>query len=201
MKQILLALALIFIAAVPATAQKPPKTGEFVQDPVTFAGLLEEAGLEYEIPAGFVEVPVEFNEVLPYQYRVRSTDGTVEIRYTIFPLNRVEIDYDDPHSSAPEPDHLFTLLFPGILTEISGWGHYKSKDYPASEALRLFNADWAAVAVMQVIPEYSPDYRQALVVAMHRNGHADAYQIFLGNDLKHLGVVAARVEASLRFKQ
>ncbi|WP_457630011.1 hypothetical protein [Oceanithermus sp.] len=191
---LLLVLLLGFTAAQSQQADKP-------RGPVTFAELLEEAGMEYEIPAGFEEAPVEYNEVLPYQYRVRSTDGTVEIRYTIFPLDRVEIDYDDPHSSAPEPDHLFTLLFPGILTELSGWGHYKSKDYPPDEALRLFRADWAAVAVMEVIPEYSPDFRQALVVAMHRNGHADAYQIFLGNDLKHLGVVAARVEASLRFKE
>jgi hypothetical protein len=70
----------------------------------------------YELPEGYAPAPVEFNEVLPYQYRVVSHDGQVEIRYVVFPLDRVEIDYDDPHSSAPEPDHLFTLLFPGILT-------------------------------------------------------------------------------------
>jgi len=191
----LFALALAFTLAFAQTQPVPEaKT-------VTFAELLEEAGLEYSLPAGFKEVPVEYNEVLPYQYRVRSNDGSVEIRYTIFPLSRVEIDYDDPHSSAPEPDHLFTLLFPGILTEISGWGHYKSKDYPPDEAIRLFNADWAAVAALEVIPEYSPEFRKALVVAIHRNGRADAYQIYLGNDLKRLGEVAAKVEASLRFKK
>jgi len=186
---------LLLMSAFAQSQQDAPKK------PLTFADLLEEAGMEYTLPAGFKEAPVVYNEVLPYQYRVVSDDGTVEIRYTIFPLDRVEIDYDDPHSSAPEPDHLFTLLFPGILTEISGWGHYKSKDYPPDEALRLFNADWAAVAVMEVIPEYSPDFRQALVVAMHRNGHADAYQIFLGNDRKHLGEVAIRVQSALRFKK
>jgi len=193
-----LALALL-LAFMPVMAQS--QEADAPKGPVTFAELLEEAGMEYTLPPGFEEAPVEYNEILPYQYRVRSTDGTVEIRYTIFPLNRVEIEYDDPHSSAPEPDHLFTLLFPGILTEISGWGHYKSKDYPPDEALRLFRADWAAVAALEVIPEYSPEYRQALVVAMHRNGYADAYQVYLGNDLKHIGAVAARVQASLRFKK
>jgi len=194
-------LVTVLLVALSVTAAAQSQQDKSASQPLTFAELLEEAGMEYTLPPGFEEVPVEYNEVLPYQYRVRSSDGTVEIRYTIFPLNRVEIDYDDPHSSAPEPDHLFTLLFPGILTEISGWGHYKSKDYPPDEALRLFRADWAAVAALEVIPEYSPDYRQALVVAMHRNGHADAYQIFLGNDLKHLGAVAAKVEDSLRFKK
>jgi len=189
---------LITLLTVTVVAQKKV---DAAKGPVTFEDLLTEAGLEYTLPAGFEPVPVEYNDVLPYQYRVRSTDGTVEIRYTIFPLDRVEIDYDDPHSSAPEPDHLFTLLFPGIITAVSGWGHYKSKDYPPDEALRLFRADWAGVAVLKPTPEYSPDYHQALIVAMHRNGHADVYQIFLGNDLKHIGEVAERVEASLRFKK
>ncbi|ADR36090.1 hypothetical protein Ocepr_0632 [Oceanithermus profundus DSM 14977] len=169
--------------------------------PRGFGELLEEAGMAYELPAGYAPAPVEFNPVLPYQYRVVSTDGQVEIRYVVFPLDRVEIDYDDPHASAPEPDHLFTLLFPGILTEISGWGRYKSREYPEDEALRLFRADWAAVAVLEVIPEYSPERRQALVVALHRNGHADAYQIFLGRDVKRLGEEAKRVQAALRFRE
>ena len=113
--------------------------------PHNFVELLDEAGMVFELPQGYAPLPVEFNEVLPYQYRIVSNDGMVEVRYVIFPLGRVEIDYQDPHSSAPEPDHLFTLLFPGILTEISGWGRYKSKEYPEDEALRLFRADWAAV--------------------------------------------------------
>ena len=166
-----------------------------------FAELLDEAGMVYQQPPGYAPAPVEFNPVLPYQHRVVSDDGQVEIRYVVLPLDRVEIDYDDPHSSAPEPDHLFTLLFPGILTEISGWGRYKSREYPEDEALRLFRADWAAVAVLEVTPEYSPERRQALVVALHRNGHADAYQIFLGNDVKRLGEEAKRVQAALRFRE
>ena len=183
-------LILVF-ALLPALAQEPPTQA--------FEDLLAEAGMVFELPEGYRPAPVEYNEVLPYQYRVVSDDGEVEIRYVIFPLSRVEIDYEDPHSSAPEPDHLFTLLFPGILTEISGWGRYKSQEYPEDEALRLFQADWAAAAVLEVIPEYSPERRQALVVAMHRNGHADAYEIFLGNDLKRLGDAAKRVQGALRF--
>ena len=169
--------------------------------PHNFTELLDEVGMVFELPQGYAPLPVEFNEVLPYQYRIVSNDGMVEVRYVIFPLGRVEIDYQDPHSSAPEPDHLFTLLFPGILTEISGWGRYKSKEYPEDEALRLFRADWAAVAVLEVIPEFSSDRRQALVVALHRNGHADAYQIFLGNDRKKLGEEAKRIQTALRFKE
>ncbi len=178
-------------ALLPVLAQEPPTQA--------FEDLLAEAGMVFELPEGYRPAPVEYNEVLPYQYRIVSDDGEVEIRYVVFPLSRVEIDYEDPHSSAPEPDHLFTLLFPGILTEISGWGRYKSQEYPEDEALRLFKADWAAAAVLEVIPEYSPDRRQALVVAMHRNGHADAYEIFLGNDLKRLGDAAKRVQGALRF--
>jgi len=184
---------LLALAAALAYAEAPP--------PHDFADLLDEAGMIFELPAGYAPAPVVFNEVLPYQYRIVSDDGRVEIRYVVFPLDRMEIDYDDPHSSAPEPDHLFTLLFPGILTEISGWGRYRSEEYPEDEALRLFGADWAAVAVLEVIPEYSSERRQALVVALHRNGHADAYQIFLGDDVRRLGEEAKRAQMALRFKE
>ena len=189
-----LALALLALAWLGGALAAAPAAQDFAE-------LLDEAGMVYQQPPGYAPAPVEFNPVLPYQHRVVSDDGQVEIRYVVLPLDRVEIDYDDPHSSAPEPDHLFTLLFPGILTEISGWGRYKSREYPEDEALRLFRADWAAVAVLEVTPEYSPERRQALVVALHRNGHADAYQIFLGNDVKRLGEEAKRVQAALRFRE
>jgi len=189
-----LALALLALAWLGGALAAAPAAQDFAE-------LLDEAGMVYQLPPGYAPAPVEFNPVLPYQHRVVSDDGQVEIRYVVLPLDRVEIDYDDPHSSAPEPDHLFTLLFPGILTEISGWGRYKSREYPEDEALRLFRADWAAVAVLEVTPEYSPERRQALVVALHRNGHADAYQIFLGNDVKRLGEEAKRVQAALRFRE
>ncbi|WP_287416663.1 hypothetical protein [Oceanithermus sp.] len=189
-----LALALLALAWLGGALAAAPEAQDFAE-------LLDEAGMVYQQPPGYAPAPVEFNPVLPYQHRVVSDDGQVEIRYVVLPLDRVEIDYDDPHSSAPEPDHLFTLLFPGILTEISGWGRYKSREYPEDEALRLFRADWAAVAVLEVTPEYSPERRQALVVALHRNGHADAYQIFLGHDVKRLGEEAKRVQAALRFRE
>ncbi|GEM89432.1 hypothetical protein [Oceanithermus desulfurans] len=189
-----LALALLALAWLGGALAAAPAAQDFAE-------LLDEAGMVYQLPPGYAPAPVEFNPVLPYQHRVVSDDGQVEIRYVVLPLDRVEIDYDDPHASAPEPDHLFTLLFPGILTEISGWGRYKSREYPEDEALRLFRADWAAVAVLEVTPEYSPERRQALVVALHRNGHADAYQIFLGNDVKRLGEEAKRVQAALRFRE
>ncbi len=190
-------LALLALAIAGALALAQPSQPA----PHDFATLLAEAGMVYDLPGGYAPLPVEWNDVLPYQYRVRSADGEVEVRYVIFPLDRVEIDYDDPHSSAPEPDHLFTLLFPGILTEISGWGRYKSREYPEDEALRLFRADWAAVAVLEVVPEFSRERRQALVVALHRNGRADAYQIFLGRDVKRLGEEARRIQSALRFKE
>ncbi len=189
-KHLLLGLGFLGVALAQAEAPSPR---------AFFQSLLEEAGLRFEMPAGFREVPVAANPVLTYHYAVQSEDGQLEIRYVIFPLSRVRIDYNDPHSSAPEPDHLFTLLFPSVVNELSGYGPSQTREYPEEEAHRLFRADWAAAAVFDVRPEFGGGYTEALVIAIHKNGWADAYAIFLTRDLRAVVDLIQHNQAALAF--
>ncbi len=169
-------------------------------DPWTFfQGLLEEAGMVYERPAGYRELPPEPNEVLAYPYRVRNPETGVEIRYLVIPIRRIEIDYDDPHASAPEPDHIFSLLFPSLLTQLSADGRYREKEYPGVEARKLFNAEWAAAGTFTPNPKFAP-FAHGFMVAMHRIGRADAFEIFLANDLEVLKRAVLEHQTALRFR-
>ncbi|AEB11276.1 hypothetical protein [Marinithermus hydrothermalis] len=40
------------------------------------------------------ESPVTANPVLTYHYAVQSEDGRLEVRYVIFPLSRIQLEYD-----------------------------------------------------------------------------------------------------------
>ncbi len=153
----------------------------------------------YERPPGYREVPPEPNEVLAYPYRVQNPKAGVEIRYLVIPIRRIKIDYDDPHAAAPEPDHIFSLLFPSLLTELSADGRYREKEYPGLEARRLFNAEWAAAGVFTPNPKFAP-FAHGLMVAMHRIGRADAFEIFLANDLKALKAAVLKHQTALRFR-
>ena len=144
-----------------------------------FQERLGEAGLTFTAPQGFKSLPPVANPLLPYEHAIRSRDGKLEVRYAIRPLGRVKIDYSDPHNSAPEPNHLFNMLFASLAEQLSSGGDTPRREYTGVQAQELFNADWAAAAVFDVSQQLSQDYPQGLLVAIHKNGKADAYMVYL----------------------
>ncbi len=63
-----------------------------------------------------------------------------------------------------------------------------------------FNADWAAVAVMDVIDDFSDQYDQVLLLAMHKNNASDAYVMVLFDEYQAVKPELNAVLASLKFK-
>lgn len=149
---------------------------------LNFNKLLNEAGLQLAPATNLKNIKPRSNPVQQYEYALRTRDTTLEIRYAIRPLARVKIDYEDPHSSAPDPNHLFPLLFDSMLENISTSGSTPKREYSEKQSRSLFNADWASAAAFDVTPEFSKKYKQGLLIAIHKNNKADAYTIFLYND-------------------
>jgi len=150
--------------------------------PPTFEQLLTEAGLEFRAPDGFAAVRIHPNDRFPYEHAYASPDGTLEIRYAIRPLERLRVNYEDPHSSAPDPNHMFPLMFQSMVTRLSDGRHSPTREYPPEQAREKFNADWAAAAVFDIGAELATDHRQALIITLHGDALADAYVIFLFDD-------------------
>ena len=149
---------------------------------VSFADLLAEGGLVFEPPVGLAEVPVAPNELFPYEHGRRNADGTLEVRYAVRPLGRLKVEYEDPHSSAPDPNHVFPLVFQSLLTRLSGGGHSPSREYPPEQAREKWNADWAAATVLTAVGDFDSRRREVLFIAIHKNRKADAYAAFLFDD-------------------
>ncbi len=174
------------------TRQKQPKN-------TSFEDLLKEAGLSYQLKDGFREIKVEPEYVLPYEKRLRNADDTLEIRYAIRPLNRIEIAYEDPHNSAPHPNDMFDMLFRTLSETLAGRTHVLSRAYTAEQAKEMFNAGWASVGVFDVSPDVSKEYKQAMLLTIHHNDKADAYLLILTNDLKKQKQAIKDVKDSLKF--
>ena len=167
--------------------------------PDPFAGLLAEAGMEFILPAGFQDLPVQANELLPYERAIRRADGALEIRYAIRPLARIQVDYEDPHSAKPEPNHMFPLMFQAILGRIARHGHNPSSEYPQDQALTRFGADWASAAIFDVDPGFAPEQAHGLLLALHKNQLADAYAVFLFEDYERVKPLLDQTLEALRF--
>jgi len=159
-----------------------------------FDALLEESGMIFRCGEGFRKQELQPNELLSYEHALRSDDDLLEIRFSVRPIARITIDYEDPHNAAPEPEHLFPLLFQSLVGRLSGGGHSPHQEYPPEQARTLFGADWAAASVFDMVPDYGSPFGQALLIAIHGNGRADGYSVFLFDDYE---VVKERINASL----
>ena len=168
--------------------------------PYTFEQLFDDGGLTLEVPAGFERRTPEANDVLSYEYALQHEDKKLAVRYAIRPINMVEIDYEDPHNAAPELNHLFPMLFQSLISLFSRGGSSPSNEYSASDAQAKFNADWAAVAVMDVTRDFSEEYDQVLLLALHKNNASDAYVIVLFDDYVAVKPEINTALGSLKFK-
>ena len=177
MKSALQALILLLLASVNSWAAAIDQDAR-----EAFDQLLIEAGLHIETPQDFSDTPIQQNPILPYEHAFKHDSGALEVRFIIRPPSRITIDYSDPHNAAPEPNHLFPLLFESVTNRLSLDSDTKSSTFSEAIAESSFNANWAAAAAFDVNPQFATDFHSGLLIAMHRNELADAYTLFLYND-------------------
>lgn len=166
----------------------------------SFAKLLDEAGLLFQSPQQYGQIPVTDNLLFPYEYALQNKALKLEIRYSIRPLGRMGIDYQDPHSSAPEPNHIYSMMFNSLIGQLSRGGSSPTREYSQQDAQQKFNADWAAISLFDIEDSYSSDYQLAFLVAIHKNNLADAYMIVLFDDYTRVKPYIDSALKSLRFK-
>lgn len=167
----------------------------------TFQQLLADGSLLLEQPEGYIKKEPEENPVLSYEYALQHKDKKLAVRYAIRPIDMVQIDYEDPHNAAPEPNHLFPMLFQTLVSDFSRGSNSPSNEYSASDAKSKFNADWAAAAVMDVNPDFSTEYEQLLLLALHKNNASDAYVIILFDEYASVKPEINLLLGTLRFNK
>lgn len=193
MKMIKLSYWLLLVVLIPFQIQAKSQQ-------TRFDALLNEAGLTLTEPEHFSQRSVQNSDLLPYEHVIRHSDNVLEVRYAIRPISRMEINYQDPHSSAPEPNHIFTMMFTALIGQLSSGGNSPHREYSPQDAADKFNADWAGLSVFDIEQAYSADFKQAFLVALHKNNLADAYLVILFNDYKRAKPLVNEVIQSLRFK-
>ncbi len=177
----------------------PPVHAGNSQEPVGLRDLMQEAGLTYLLPADYLPIQIDSYPQFPHELAIEHRDKLIQVRYSIRPLSRIEIDYEDPHNAAPEPNHIFTMIFTSLIGHLSIGGNTPHREYSTAEAQEKFNADWAALSLFDVDPEYSRDYRHAFLLAIHKNNLSDAYLVILFNDLQTIKPMLDEAMTSLTF--
>lgn len=170
-------LASLLLALVLAGAGPRPSLAQ-----VGFDELLTEAGLSLKTSTKLEEIDAPGNPLIRFEKAFRHRAAALQVWYAVRPLARVQIKYNDPHSSAPNPDHIFPMVFQSMVGRLAKHGHTPTRAYPPAKARALFNADWAAATLFDTDAALGSPYRQGLLLALHKNGRGDAYALFLFDD-------------------
>ena len=147
-----------------------------------FDQLASEVGAELQVPQGFAIGSGENNPLLPYELTLRVADARLEARYAVRPIGRLNIEYQDPHNAAPEPEHIYPLMYAALIDQLAVGGSDVRREYPPEQARERYGADWAAVAIFDVRQEFASDFTQAMLLALHRQRRGEVYTVVLFND-------------------
>jgi hypothetical protein len=166
-----------------------------------FAALLREADLALSPPAGWREIPPPDNELFDFDRAWQSPDGAFEIRVAVRPLARMVIDYEDPHSSAPDPNDIHPLAFTAMIGQFARQGEMPARELPRKMARREFNADWAALAAFGADRALNTSHSEAMLLGLHKDRTADVYILFLYDDPARAREVLKKILRIARFRQ
>lgn len=150
----------------------------------TFLQLLNEAGLKLKSPDYALQTLPEPNHLaqLACDHQIEIQSSQMYLCIMIRPLSRMQIDYEDPHNSAPDPNQIYPLLFASILNKLSAHTGSATQEYAKAQSEALFSADWASAAAFTLAPRITPHYPHAFLIGIHKHHVADAYSLFVYNE-------------------
>ncbi len=189
-KAFLAALVIALLAAGDGAAEAPP----------TFEALLEEGGLDFTAPPEMEAVTPARTPFFAFEKGFRHRELKLEIHYAIRPIARMETTHVDAHGAVPEPNYLYTMIFKSLASRMAEGTRTQRRDYEAAQAEAVFGAEWAAASQFETADGVLDGYDYGLLLAIHKADHADAFTLFLFDDLKAVrAFVNANVNA-LRFR-
>ncbi len=184
-----------------AKAKASPAPSTQNEAPASFSRLVKEAGITLRIPKGWKRIAPPPNPWFDFDRAWTSPDGALEIRLAVRPISRMVLDYDDPHSSAPDPNDMHGLMFTAMIGQFARQGEMPSRDLPRAMARRTFNADWAAMAAFGADPALNTRHGEAMLLALHKHRTADVFVLFLYDDPQKTKPLLKKLLTFVRFRQ
>ncbi|MBC8370066.1 MAG: hypothetical protein H8E25_08700 [Planctomycetes bacterium] len=162
--------------------------------------LVDLVGLQYEVPEGFEMSPGAANDCLDYEFALRSLSPAIEVRFSLRPLQGIAVEYEDPHSSTPNPEHIYPLMYQSIIQKIS-LDPYAPSGGMGDNALAEHNADWGEISLLQPKPENNSDLKSLVFMALHRQAVGDIYVSVFFDDYESSKSTINQLLKTVKFAQ
>lgn len=162
--------------------------------------------MEFIQPKGMVMTEPVDNRQMNYEYALKIPKKKMEVRYAIRPLDNFLKEYEEFQKNKKEgdvmlnPNELYSSMMLATLMNISGGQMPEINEFDEDAVKEEFNADWGATAFVEAGKEFGQDYKFCLMVAIHKNGFADAYYFYMANTKGDLQALMGVAFHSLKFK-
>lgn len=133
---------------------------------LTFAELLDSAGMTFTAPQGYKEIKPVHNRQMNYEKAYKHPRKKMEIRYAIR-LHQYQF---------------FEQMFMVTVLNISGGQLPEHTSFNPDAAREEFGADGGATVFVSLGEEFGMGYKYCLFVYIYKAGVGDAYLFFMAND-------------------
>lgn len=151
-----------------------------------FQKQIAESGLQFKMPEGYKIKEVKENRDLQYSFAIINTEGTMEVRYSIFPLKQMMIDYEksktDPNVIMINPNNIHVGLMQANGLNMTNGKMVDIGDFPTNAVKKEFNADYGGNAFFEFNCEFGKGYKYGHFVCLHKDNIADVIITFMSND-------------------
>lgn len=174
--------------------------------PKNFIDLLNRSEMTFNQPDEYSEAKTIDNQQMNYDYAIINNVKDFEIRYAIRPLDERIKNYNEQKingtlgNSNIHPNKLYVATFQAIVFNVSGGKSAKIGEFDPEAVKKEFNADWGALAMVEVGKEFGQNYKYCFLITIHKDDIGDAYCFYLSNTQEGITKNMQAPFHSLRFK-
>lgn len=161
------------------------------------------AGVGLQRLEAFEPVELEALAALAHAVALRSSDGALEVRVVVEPLDAASADYSACVSGGgckqSDPNTGYETRYELVSQGLSNGDVAPGVVLSEARARAEFDAEWAASRVVGLRPDLGSDYRSAYIFVAHRDGVADVTLLGLHDDGARAEPLWKAALAGLRF--
>ena len=150
-----------------------------------FRALLEECGMNVNIPKGFVESAIIDNKDMGYEYAIKYPDKDFELRYSIRPIRYKKYANDtlknEMESQRAFRNSQYNIILETVILNITGGVDFKVQAFNKEAVKKEFNADCGATSFVDLKSEFGKGFKYCMILKIHKDDFADAYYFYLSN--------------------
>lgn len=169
-----------------------------------FKEQIKSYGLNFEMPPGYKIKEVIENKDLQYSFAIINSDGSMEVRYSLFPIKNYLLEHE---KSKTQKNVIMTdpnIMYKGLMVT-NGMNMTNGKmpsigDFHVSAVKKEFNADYGGVVFLEFNCEFGKGYKYGQFICLHKENITDVIVTFMSNDrYKHSNLMEIPFHA-LTFK-